>query len=84
VVFLKALYWDLFFFLLYVNDLVRLSEFFRFVLFADDTNLFATAKTRGALYKKVRDELSQVSDWFACNKVTLNYKKTEYSCSWGF
>jgi hypothetical protein len=46
------------FFLLYVNDLVRSSEFFRFVLFADDTNLFATAKTRGALYKKVREELT--------------------------
>jgi hypothetical protein len=66
------------FFLLYVNDLVRSSEFFRFVLFADDTDLFATAKTRGALYKKVREELGLVSDWFACNKLTLNYKKTEY------
>jgi hypothetical protein len=66
------------FFLLYVNDLTRLSEFFSFVLFADDTNLFATAKTREALYKKVREELGLVSDWFACNKLTLNYKKTEY------
>jgi hypothetical protein len=66
------------FFLLYVNDLARSSDFFRFVLFADDTNLFASAKTKRELYKKVREELGLVSDWFACNKLTLNYKKTEY------
>ena len=66
------------FFLLYVNDLARSSDFFRFILFADDTNLFASAKTKGALYRKVREELGLVSDWFACNKLTLNYKKTEY------
>jgi hypothetical protein len=40
------------FFLSYVNDLAKPSDFFRFVLFAYDTNLFASAKTKRDLYKK--------------------------------
>ena len=38
------------FFLFYINDLSRASSFFRFILFADDTNLFALAGNQGELY----------------------------------
>ena len=65
-------------FLLYINDLVRASSFFRYILFADDTNLFASDKTRAGLYRKVKGELQKLSDWFAHNRLTLNYSKTEY------
>ena len=47
-------------------------------MFADDTNIFASGKTKRALYKKVRGELGKLSDWFAHNKLSLNYSKTEF------
>ena len=52
--------------------------FFKYILFADDTNIFASGKTKRALYKKVRGELGKLSDWFAHNKLSLNYSKTEF------
>ena len=66
------------FFLLYVNDLAKSSRVFEYILFADDTNIFASDKDKGLLYDKVNDELGVLSDWFACNKLTLNYDKTEF------
>ena len=47
-------------------------------MFADDTNIFASAKTKRELYDSVGVELGKLSDWFAHNKLTLNYSKTEY------
>ena len=61
-----------------INDLSRVSSFFRCILFADDTNIFASAKTKRELYDRVGVELGKLSDWFAHNKLTLNYSKTEY------
>ena len=66
------------FFLLYINDLSRVSTFFKCILFADDTNLFASCKDKRELYIKVREELGKLSDWFAHNRLSLNYAKTEY------
>ena len=66
------------FFLLYINDLSRASSFFKCILFADDTNLFASGKNRGELYAKVKGELRKLADWFAHNRLTLNYAKTEF------
>ena len=66
------------FFLLYINDLSAASNFFRYILFADDTNLFASGKDKGDLLRGLRSELTKLSGWFAHNKLTLNYGKTEY------
>ena len=55
-----------------------MSSFFKCILFADDTNIFASAKTKRELYDKVGVELGKLSDWFAHNKLTLNCSKTEY------
>ena len=52
------------FFLLYINDLPSASSFFRYILFADDTNIFASGKGV-SLYKRVNSELGKLSDWFA-------------------
>ena len=65
-------------FLLYGNDLAKSSTLFEYILFADDTNIFASDKDKGLLYDKVNVELGVLSDWFACNKLTLNYDKTEF------
>ena len=66
------------FFLLYVNDMVRVSRDLGFVLFADDTNLFAEGKDPDELYGRVNVGLGELDRWFRCNMLTLNLKKTEY------
>ena len=66
------------FFILYINDLSRASSLFRYILFADDTNIFASGKNGGVLYRRVNSELGKLSDWFAHNRLTLNYGKTEF------
>ena len=66
------------FFLLYVNDMVRVCGELILVLFADDTNVFAEASNPVDLLKRVNEGLRELSIWFRCNKLTLNLKKTEY------
>ena len=66
------------FFLIYINDLARVSPLFRSILFADDTNLFISDKTRRGLYKKANSQLVKFSRWVAHNRLTLNYGKTEF------
>ena len=66
------------FFLLYINDLPAASSFFRYILFADDTNLFASGKDKDLLLRGLKLGLTKLSDWFAYNRLTLNYSKTEF------
>ena len=42
----KAQFWAQFFFLLYINDLWSVSNVLKFVLFADDTNIFCNRLAR--------------------------------------
>ena len=66
------------FFILYVNDLSAASSLFSYILFADDTNIFASGKNREEFLRGVNSELVGLSDWFAHNRLTLNYDKTEF------
>ena len=70
------------FFLIYVNDMTRISEELDFVLFADDTNLFARAGDPVELVGRVNRELGRLNRWFRCNRLTLNLKKTECLFCW--
>ena len=65
-------------FLVYINDLSQASSFFRYILFADDTNIVASGKDRSMLYRRVNLELGKLSEWFAHNRLTLNHSKTEF------
>jgi hypothetical protein len=66
------------FFLFYVNDMVRASGELGFVLFADDTNLYAEGPDPAGLFERVNRGLGDLGRWFRCNRFTLNLKKTEY------
>ena len=66
------------FFVIYINDLPNASLILEDILFADDTNNFASDKCRDELYRRVSSELDKLSTWFAHNKLTLNQAKTEY------
>ena len=65
-------------FIIYVNDLPNASAFFAFILFADDTNIFASDRDKKVLHDKVNTELGKLSNWFSHNRLSLNYEKTEF------
>ena len=58
-------------FLLYVNDLKNASTILDPIMFADDTNLFYSHSNIKTLFKTVNEKLSKLSEWFACNKLSL-------------
>ena len=64
-------------FLLYVNDLHHVSKVLNPMMFADDTNLFSSHSDVNILFEKKNKELTNVSNWFNANKLSLNVKKEE-------
>ncbi len=65
-------------FLLYINDLANVSKKLKFILFADDTNVFYTGKKLNDVISVLNDELKYMSIWFKINKLSLNVGKTNY------
>ena len=48
-------------------------------LFADDTNLFISAKSASELEDKANHHLSNINKWLDANRLHLNIDKTCYS-----
>src|ERR1043165_7700875 len=65
-------------FLIYINDLPNSSTLLRFILFADDSNVFLSHSSYDKLIQLANDELSLAADWFKANKLSLNVAKTNY------
>ena len=65
-------------FLIYVNDIINCSSIMKFSLFADDTVVLQSHKNIIDLMSIVNNELKMLNDWFKCNKLFLNFKKTKY------
>ena len=65
-------------FLLYINDICNASDILHYVLFADDTNLFYSHKNLSFLIDQVNHELLKLSDWFAANRLSINFEKTKF------
>lgn len=65
-------------FILYINDICNCSDILKFILFADDTNIFCSGKDPAQLSKIVSDELQKLHIWFSVNKLSLNVAKTNY------
>ena len=65
-------------FLLYINDIVNVSNVLQLILFADDTNLFAFHKDLNTLVNLVNNELKCLNSWFKVNKLSLNVDKTVF------
>ena len=66
-------------FILYVNDLCRVSKLLEPIMFADDTDLFFSHKNIKELFLNVNSELSKSIQWFNGNKLSLNKDKTKYT-----
>ena len=63
-------------FIIYINDIVFSSNYFKFIIFADDTNLLASDRNICDLTNTVNSELLKVSTWLNVNKLSLNVDKT--------
>ena len=65
-------------FLIYMNDIPNDNEDFKYILYADDTTLFSTIQVLTTAPLDVNNQLTQIYDWLAVNKLSLNIKKTKY------
>ena len=65
-------------FLIYVNDLVNVSNEVQFFLFADDTAIIIKGPTNEDIQRKIDVFVPQLMNWFLCNRLTLNPTKTCY------
>jgi len=65
-------------FLIYINDLVKTSPYLEFILYADDSNLYASGKDINQLISNINRELNTISNWISSNKLTLNVVKSHY------
>ena len=65
-------------FLMYINDLPRVSRILLSFLFADDTNLFITGNDIQEMVRVINRELANIVDWLKANKLSLNIDKTNF------
>ena len=65
-------------FLLYINDLCNVSKIGKFILFADDTNVFVAADSRQEAYDTANELLTLISQYMKCNLLHINIKKCCY------
>ena len=65
-------------FIPYINDMCRVSDCLKSILFADDTNLFCSGYDINKLSEIVTEELKKLKEWFAVNMLSLNVSKTNY------
>ena len=64
-------------FLVYVNDIDRVSDFLK-ILYCDDTTLAASNRSVTELFEYANHQLNIISEWFASNKLTLHPSKTYF------
>ena len=65
-------------FLIYVADLPNSSDFFKYILFADDSTLYVGGDSPIHLVESANVELPKLYYWCTANRLTLNICKTHY------
>jgi hypothetical protein len=65
-------------FLLYVNDIAMVSDYFLTTIFADDTSLFSSGNDITTLTQQANTDLTKINEWLQCNKLSLNVSKSNY------
>ena len=65
-------------FLIYINDMCKVSNFLHYVHFADDTMVFASGGDLVQLVNSINVELHSLDDWLKSNRLSLNLLKTSY------
>jgi len=65
-------------FLIFINDICYSSSVLKFILFAYDTKLFHSSKSKSELQHVLNHKMSALSEWFKANRLSLNIDKTSY------
>lgn len=60
----------------FFNDLPNAYKLLKFMLFANDPNIFVSNHSHDALSQLMNNELSHVNDWLALDNWSLNLKKS--------
>ena len=63
-------------FILYINDLCKVSNIVKFILFADDTNIYSSGFDLKELCVNINKELEKLNEWFALNKSSMCRRQT--------
>ena len=64
-------------FIIYLNDISFSSKLFKFIVYADDTTLFANFSNLNK-NNKLNKELAEISTWLKVNKLSLNSAKSKF------
>ena len=65
-------------FILYINDITNTSTPLDLLLFVDDTTILYSSSDIVSKIPLVNRELTEVSNWFKANKLSVNATKTNY------
>ena len=65
-------------FLIFINDLPKVSKFLNFYLFADDTNIYYESSDLLNIQKILNRELRKVRKWLEADRLALNIDKTNF------
>ena len=65
-------------FLIYMNDILHVTDYFDSILYANETSLYSKIQAPVTSPIDINDELSGVYNWLAVNKLSLNIKETKY------
>ena len=65
-------------FLLYVNDLHKVCQAAKFLLFADDTAILYSASSKNELQSIIGESFPKIRSWLIANRLSLSVPKTFY------
>jgi len=65
-------------FILYINDMYKVSDKICPILYADDSNIFIQGKNLLNMTLTLNEELKKISYWIHANKLSLNVDKTKF------
>ena len=65
-------------FSIYINDLPNFTNVFGLIMYADDTTLFCDFDNVNVTEETINYELVKLTEWLACNQLSLNVNKTKF------
>ena len=65
-------------FIIYINDIYRSTNLGKFILFADDTNIFVADHSRERVYEIANEVMECIYKYMKCNLLHINFKKCCY------
>uniref|UniRef100_A0A8C5NFT0 Reverse transcriptase domain-containing protein n=1 Tax=Gouania willdenowi TaxID=441366 RepID=A0A8C5NFT0_GOUWI len=65
-------------FILYINDIFKVTNCLKLTLFADDTTILCSGKDINTLIESTNEELLKIQTWLDVNKLALNVSKTKF------